>query len=293
MKSVLVLGAGLVTRPAVKYLLDHGLSVTVASRTVKRAEALIEGHPNGRAVAVLADDTAAMSKLVASHDLAFSLLPAIMHVEVAKLCLEHNKPMVTTSYVSPAMKDLDGQAREKGLFFLNEIGLDPGIDHMSAMEIIHRVAKSGGKIRKFSSSCGGLPAPEANNNPLEYKFSWSPIGVLRAGKNQARYQKDGKVIDIAGPRLFDYNWQVEIDPLGEFTIYPNRDSTPYKELYGLHDATSMFRGTIRYNKWCKCMKQLGLLGLLDQNDMHVEGMTWHQYLRTFLIGGGGYEGHAG
>ncbi len=284
MKKVLVLGSGLVASPAVSYLLDHGFQVTVASAIVDQAEALVKDHEHGRAVFVDASDEAALGELVAAHDLAFSLLPATMHILVAELCLKHGKPMVMASYVSPEMRSLDAKARDKGLLFLNEIGLDPGIDHMSAMEIIHRVRKDGGKVRKFASSCGGLPAPEANNNPLEYKFSWSPIGVLRAGLSQARYLKNHQVINIAGPRLFDYSWQVEVGTLGEFTIYPNRDSSIYKELYGLADASNVFRGTIRYNSWCRAMRWLKLIGLLDQNPMDVEGMTWHQYLRTFLIG---------
>ncbi len=247
MKKILVLGAGLVARPPIRYLLDQpGFSVTVASRTRSKAEQLIEGRPNGTAMAFDVSDLDRLEELIPQHDLAISLLPYTHHVTVARSCLAHGKHMVTTSYVSDAMRALDGEARAAGLLFLNEIGLDPGIDHMSAMKIIHSVQKAGGAIVSFKSYCGGLPAPEANDNPLGYKFSWAPRGVLLAARNAAKYRKDGRLVEVPGPELFTDCHLLDLgDELaragcpresGVFEAYPNRDSLSYIETYGLADA---------------------------------------------------------
>ncbi len=205
MKKVVVFGAGMVAGAHVRYLLDHGLQVTVASRTVSKAEELVKGHPNGRAVAVNSDDTAALEAIIREHDLAVSLLPYAYHPVVARLCIKHGVHMVTTSYVKQVMADMDAEAKAAGVILLNEIGVDPGIDHMTAMRVIHKVQGQGGKIAKFISWCGGLPAPEANDNPFGYKFSWSPRGVLLAGKNSAQYLWDGEMVVIADGELFDHH----------------------------------------------------------------------------------------
>ncbi len=179
MKTALVLGAGLVTRPLVRYLLDApDIKVIVASRTLSKAEALIDAHPQGEARELNVQDIEALRAIMPDADLVISLLPYIYHVQVAELCIEFGKDMVTTSYVSPGMWELDDRARAADIILLNEIGVDPGIDHMSAMQIIDDVHRKGGEITSFRSWCGGLPAPEANTNPFGYKFSWSPRGVL-------------------------------------------------------------------------------------------------------------------
>jgi len=174
--------------------------------------------------------------------------------------------MVTTSYVKDAMRDLDGAARSAGVVLLNEIGVDPGIDHMSAMQVIDEVRKSGGELVGFSSYCGGLPAPEANTNPFGYKFSWSPRGVLLAGKNPARYLENGKIVEIQGEDLFAHHWPVTIEGLGVLEGYPNRDSLPYRETYGIGGVTSMFRGTLRYPGWCETLKGIAAMGFLDETN---------------------------
>jgi len=207
MKKVVVFGAGLVVRAHVRYLLDHGFAVTVASRTVSKAEAIVDGHPNGNPMAFdIESDGDRLEAIVADHDLAVSLLPWAYHAQIAKACIAQRKHMVTTSYVKDDMKALDGAAKEAGITLLNEIGVDPGIDHMTAMKVIHRVQAGGGEITAFTSFCGGLPAPEANDNPFGYKFSWSPRGVLLAGGNNARFKRDGKVVDVQGKDLFTFTW---------------------------------------------------------------------------------------
>ena len=280
MKSVLVLGAGMVSRPLVRYLLDQpDFKVTVASRTVSKAVALIDGHPDGTALPLLADDTAALDKLVAAHDLAISLLPAPLHPVVAKMCIKHKKHMVTTSYVSPAMRELDGPARDAGVMVLNELGVDPGIDHMSAMRIIHDVEKRGGKVVSFKSFCGGLPAPEANDNPWGYKFSWSPRAVCTAGKNTAKFRLDGEQVDVPGPMLFTHVEPAMVDGVGQLEAYPNRDSLGYIDVYGLEGIETMFRGTFRYPGWCKCLKKVVDLNLLDETPItYPAGMTFAQWM---------------
>ncbi|NMC70499.1 MAG: saccharopine dehydrogenase [Myxococcales bacterium] len=282
-RRVLVLGAGLVSRPLVDYLLRQpGYRVTVATRTVSKAQALVAGRPNGEAVAYDISDATQLGALVGRHDLAISLLPYTHHPTVARACIERRKHMVTTSYVSDAMRGLDAQAKAAGITILNEIGLDPGIDHMSAMRVIHKVQREGGSIVHFYSYCGGLPAPEANNNPLGYKFSWSPRGVLLAGRNAARYRKDGQTVEIPGPRLFENYWEVKVNDM-TFEAYPNRDSLGYLGLYGIENAKTILRGTFRNPGWCRFLKKVVDLGLLDDAPRSdLTGMTMVQFTRSLV-----------
>ncbi|NOR81863.1 MAG: saccharopine dehydrogenase, partial [Ardenticatenales bacterium] len=195
MKKILVLGAGLVAGAHSRHLLEQpGFHVTVASRTLSKAQDIIKGYPNGEALQLDVSDEAALEDSIRRTDLAVSMLPYVHHPKVARLCIKHRKHMVTTSYVKEQMAQLDEAAKTAGVMLLNEIGVDPGIDHMLAMEVIHRVQKDGGEITNFTSWCGGLPAPEANTNPFGYKFSWSPKGVLLASKNSGRYLKDGEEV---------------------------------------------------------------------------------------------------
>jgi len=290
-RRVLILGAGLVARPIVQYLLRQpGYHVTVASRTVSKARDLVQGHANGEAVEYDMTDPTQLGPLVGRSDLAVSLLPYTYHPAVARSCIERRKHMVTTSYVSDAMRALDAEARAAGVVVLNEIGLDPGIDHMSAMRIIHKVQREGGSIAHFHSYCGGLPAPEANTNPLGYKFSWSPRGVLMAGRNNARYRKDGQVVEIPGPRLFENYWEVKVDEHGTFEAYPNRDSLGYLAVYGIESSKSILRGTFRNPGWCRFMKKVADLGLLsDTPRTDLAGMTLVQFTRSLLGPGAGSD----
>ncbi len=285
MNKILVLGAGLVSRPGVNYLLEQkNLSVTVASRTVSKAEKLVKGHANGKAAAVDVENDQALAALIKEHDIVISLLPWIHHVKVANMCLDHGKNMVTTSYVSEGMKKLAKPVLEKGLVFLNEIGVDPGIDHMSAMKIIHAVEAEGGKVLHFHSYCGGLPAPENNDNPFGYKFSWSPRGVVLASRNSARFLENGKIVEIEGKNLFVNPKVEEIEGLGKFEIYPNRDSVPYKEMYGLKDALTVIRGTYRNLGWCETLKKIVDLGLVDETPRPgLKGITYKK-MTADLVG---------
>ncbi len=287
MKKVLVLGAGLVARPLVRYLLNvPDFQVTVASRTVAKAEALVGGHARGRAAGVVSENVAALELLVREHDLAISLLPAPQHPVVADLCIRYRKHMVTTSYISPKMKEFDSAARSAGVMLLNEIGVDPGIDHMSAMRIIHDVQKRGGHVVSFKSYCGGLPAPEANDNPWGYKFSWSPAGVCRAGKNAAKWLENGKHVEIPSADLFLNHHPVPVEGVPghkELEGYPNRDSLSYIDVYGLTNMQTMFRGTLRYPGWCACLKKIVDFGFLNEDPVtYPAGTTFAQWTASFL-----------
>lgn len=283
MKNILLLGAGLMTPPLIRYLLDHGFGLTVASDVPERAAELIGGHPNGRAILFDATDETELRKLLAGHDLAVSMLPAPLHPIVGRACVECGVPMVTSSYVSPQMRELDGAAQKKGIILLNEIGVDPGIDHMSAMRIIHDVENRGGKVTGFKSYCGGLPAPEDNDNPWGYKFSWSPRGVCTAGKNAARWRENGEEINVPGPDLFLNHHPLEVRRLGTLEAYPNRDSLSYIDIYGLEGIKTMFRGTLRYPGWCDCLKKVVDLGLLAEEPVtYPPGTTLGDWARSFL-----------
>jgi saccharopine dehydrogenase-like NADP-dependent oxidoreductase len=262
-KRILVLGAGFVSRPLVEYLLAQPeFRLTVASRTVSKAEKIIGNHDRGIAQALDVQNPEQLDAVIAGADLVISLLPWIHHLEVAKRCLDRGKHLVTTSYVKPEMAALHEAVCQKGLIFLNEIGVDPGIDHMAAMRVIDRVKSGGGNITHFFSYCGGLPAMEHNTNPLGYKFSWSPIGVLLAASSDGRYLIDGELVEICGKDLFTHYWLVDVPGSGTFESYVNRDALAYAMIYGIDGVQSIYRGTLRNIGHCEtwdCFKRIGLL----------------------------------
>jgi len=289
MKKVLILGAGLVAKPIVTFLLENNYRVTVASRTKSKADAMIKNHPNGVAVGWTTDDANTMEKLIKEHDLSVSLLPYAYHVEVAKLCIKYGKDMVTTSYVKPEMQDLDEDAKKAGVIILNEIGLDPGIDHMSAMRIIDHVHGKNGKIEEFYSLCGALPAPQNSDNPFKYKFSWSPKGVVMAGNNDGKYLKHGKEFYVPTEKLFSKPFSVDFPEIGKLDVYPNRDSIQYIDIYDIPEAKTMFRGTFRFPGWCETLDAIKKLHLISYDKINMEGLTYADMVAR-LIGTNSSEG---
>ncbi len=284
MKNILVLGAGFVAGPLVRYFFEKPeVAVSVADLEPEKAASLVGHHPRGRAFGLDLKNEPLLAKEIAKADVVVSLVPYAFHPVVARLCLAARKPMVTTSYVSEAMRALDGEAREAGIPLVNEVGLDPGIDHMEAMRVIDEIHARGGRVMSFRSYCGGLPAPESNTNPFGYKFSWSPRGVLLAGKNEARYLVDGREIVVPAARLFAEPEQVAIPGLGAFEGYPNRNSLPYRELYGIPEARTMFRGTFRWPGWCETLKKIGEWGLLEAAESDWTGLS----RRAVLAGAAG------
>ncbi len=278
MKKVLILGAGLIAKPIVSYLLDKGYRVTVADRIKSKAKDMTRGHVNGTAVEWTTDDTETLDKMVEDHDLSVSLLPYAHHPLVAKHCLKHGKNMITTSYVKPEMQALDKEAKNKGIIILNELGLDPGIDHMSAMRIINHVHNNNGRIEEFYSICGALPSPESLDNPFRYKFSWSPKGVLMASNNPGKYLKKGKEVNVSGEKLFEDRFSVEFPRIGELEVYPNRDSMSYIDLYGIPETQTMYRGTFRHPGWCESIDAMKKLKLLDYEKRDFSGKTYAEFM---------------
>lgn len=282
MNKVLLLGAGMVAKPMVDFLLKNRIELTIASRTVDKAEMLLKGRANGRALAWTTSEMQMLDKMIAEHDLVVSLLPYTEHVEVAKLCVQNGKNMVTTSYVSEGMKALDEAAQKAGIIILNEIGVDPGFDHMTAMRIIDKVHDEGAKILEFYSLCGALAAPEEADNPFRYKFSWSPQGVIMAGNNSARYLKNGEIIEIPGEDLFKNPLHIEFPGVGEMEVYPNRNSLAYIDLYDLKGIETMYRGTFRYKDWCEIMDALKRLGMISYEQKNFEGKTYKKIVAEEL-----------
>ena len=287
MKRILVLGAGMISKPLVRYLLDQpDYHVKMASRTASKAEKIIDSHKRGEAEALNVSDDVQLEKLVSESDVTVSLLPYVYHVKVAKLCIKHKKHLVTTSYVSDEMHKLDDKARNAGVLLLNESGLDPGIDHMSAMRVIHDVESKRGKIVSFRSTTGALPSHEANTNPFGYKFSWSPRGVLLASRNPSKWLQDGKEVSYPGEQLFENYTLQDVSGIGTFENYPNRNSVPYKDIYGLKDADTVYRGTFRMTGWCETMRKIVALGwLTEESPEEFYGKTYGDLTR-YLIGVG-------
>jgi saccharopine dehydrogenase-like NADP-dependent oxidoreductase len=290
LKTILVLGAGFVTRPLVAYLLDQpDTRVTMATRTVEKARKVIDGHPNGTAVQLNVEDQAALDPVIQTADIVISLLPWTYHLDVAKRCIAHKKHLVTTSYVKPEMAALDAEAKALGLLFLNEIGVDPGIDHMAAMQVIDGVKAGGGDIERFYSYCGGLPTLSCNDNPFGYKFSWSPSGVLLAAMNDGRYLKDGEVVNISSEGLFEHYWLVDVPGAGTFEAYVNRDALPYMDIYGIGSARDMYRGTLRNISHCESWNYFKKLGLLNRERTFDFNTTSPRAVMSALVGGDGKD----
>ena len=262
-KKVAIFGAGMVAGPMVSYLAGHGFAIIITDIDRNRAEELAEGFDNVSAQIADMENQSETDELIKWCDLAVSLLPAPMHPDIARRCIKFKKNMVTASYVSPQMQSLDNEAKEADVIILNEIGVDPGIDHMSAMKIFDDVRDKGGKINSFLSYCGGLPAHDSNTNPLGYKFSWSPMGVLRAATSKAEYLRDGKQINVKPEDLFTHYWLVDTGKAGWFEAYPNRNSLEYIDLYGLHGIKTICRGTFRNISHCDTWYALSKLGFFD------------------------------
>lgn len=263
-----MLGAGFVTKPTLQILSDAGVYTTVACRTLSSAESLCTGIANTNPVSLDVTNSAALEAALADQDVVISLIPYTFHAAVIRAAINTKTNVVTTSYVSPAMLELDAAAKEAGITVMNEIGLDPGIDHLYAVKTISEVHAAGGKITQFISFCGGLPAPENSDNPLGYKFSWSSRGVLLALRNTARVYSAGQIKEIDGPQLMSHAVPFDSSyPAFNFVGYPNRDSTPFRERYAIPEAQDLVRGTLRWAGFPEFVKTLVDVGFLS-DDSH-------------------------
>lgn len=265
-KKTLLLGSGFVALPAAEYILrDPRNQLTIGCRTLKTAQSMALGLDRATAVSVDVANEKELDAIVAEHDVVVSLIPYTYHANVIKSAIKGKTHVVTTSYVSPAMKELEADAKKAGIVVMNEIGLDPGIDHLYAVKVFDEVHEKGGKIDTFISYCGGLPAPEAADNPLGYKFSWSSRGVLLALRNTAKFYKDNKAVEVSGPELMAAAQPYYISPAFAFVAYPNRDSTPFREFYNIPEAQNVIRGTLRYQGFPEFIGALVKIGFLDDS----------------------------
>lgn len=283
-----MLGAGFVTGPCVQELDNAGIATTVACRTIKSAQDLCSGRVNCTPISLDVGDAAALEAEVAKVELVISLIPYTYHDAVIKAAIAQKKHVVTTSYINPKMAELDSAAKDAGITVLNEIGLDPGIDHLYAVKTIDEVHRAGGKITKFWSYCGGLPAPEASDNPFGYKFSWSARGVLLALRNTARFYKDGQIKEVPGPELMGSAEPYFVYPGYAFVAYANRDSTEYKARYKIPEAETIIRGTLRYQGFPEFVRTLVDMGFFSEEEqMYLKPtdgpvLTWKEATAKIL-----------
>lgn len=293
MVKILIIGAGRSTVSLIDYLLRnssaHDWKITVADVDIKLAEEKVGSHTNGKAISFDIKNEEKRRLVILEHDLVISMLPAFMHGDVARDCVEFGKHLATASYVSADMKALDNEAKKKNIILLNECGLDPGIDHASAMKLIDEIKQEGGDIISFKSYCGGLVAPESNDNPWGYKFSWNPRNVILAGQGTAQYLHEGTLKFIPYNRLFKQTDVIEMDGYGKFDAYANRDSISYIESYGLENIKTMVRGTLRQHGYCKAWDVFVKLGLTDDSSKisNANDLTYTSLLSSFLPNGKG------
>ena len=282
-KNVLLLGSGFVAQPVVDVLAGtEGINVTVACRTLAKAQELASASKSA-AMSVDVTNDEELDAALSKHDLVISLIPYIYHAAVVKSAIRLKKDVVTTSYVSDALRELEPEIKKAGITVMNEIGLDPGLDHLYAVKTIDEVHKAGGKLKSFLSYCGGLPAPEDSDNPLGYKFSWSSRGVLLALRNSAKYWKDGKIEQVSSEDLMASAKPYFILPGYALVCYPNRDSTPYKELYEIPEAETIIRGTLRFQGFPEFVKVLVDLGMLkdEENEIFQKPIAWKDALAQY------------
>jgi len=284
-KHILLLGSGFVAKPCLDYLAQrHTNKITVACKTLENASSLCKDIPFAHPISLNVLNSQLLDDQVGKHDIIISLIPYTLHLNVVKSAIKLKKHVVTTSYISPAMQQLDQAAKDAGITVMNEIGLDPGLDHLFAIQKINQIHKQGGKISSFVSYCGGLPAPENSDNPLGYKFSWSSKGVLLALLNSAKFWKNNVIVEIPGNELMQSSKPFVIFPGFAFVAYPNRDSTFYKQKYQIHEAETIIRGTLRYQGFPEFIQVLVDIGLFNdqENDLWKTKTLWKDALSKTL-----------
>lgn len=288
MKKILIIGAGLSASYLIKYLLANATKekwhITLADANLELAQKKIAKNKNGIAVALDIQNEKQRAKFIAASDIVVSMLPAHLHLLAANDCLKFKKHLVTASYLSEEMKRLHTQALKANVLFLNEIGLDPGIDHLSAMQMIQNIQAKGGEIHSFESYCGGLIAPTFDDNPWNYKFTWNPRNVVLAGQATARYLENGLLKFIPPNRIFTQTKAIKVGKSGNYEAYANRDSLSYIEPYGIGSAKTVLRGTLRKKGYSAAWNCLIKLGLTDDTYIlpHSEKLNYRE-LVTALI----------
>ena len=284
MKKVAIVGAGLMTKPMVDYFIEKcGYQVIMVNRTVSKAEKVIAGRAAGKAVSWPNNDPSILDKVISEVDIAISMVPKPIHIHVAKSCLRNGKNMLTTAYEIPELLALENEVKEKGLLILNELGEVPGMDHFGSQMVLDEVKEEGGRVISLNSYGSGLPAYGSNNNPMGYKFSWDPRTVFVAAQTAAGYLKNGKKIDVPGDKLFEHFWYVDIDDLGTFESYPNKDVQKYVKPFGLDKDVSFYRGLLRFSGYCNHMKNIMALDLLNNKKVNnLGGKTYRQFTADLI-----------
>lgn len=288
MKKILLLGAGRSSYSLIQYLLSNASKenwhITVGDFSVELAQEKIANHPQGTAIQFDINNSELADNEINKADVVISLLPPSLHFKAAQSCLKFGKHLLTASYISPEIKKLEEEVKAKGLLFLNEIGLDPGIDHLSAMQIIDRLKAENAKISAFRSYTGGLVSPEYDNNPWNYKFTWNPRNVVLAGQGTAKYVINGQYKYVPYHRLFKHLEEITIDNYGVFEGYPNRDSLAYREAYGIANIPTLLRGTLRKKGYCQSWDAFVQLGMTDDSYVleNSENMTYREFTNSFL-----------
>ena len=289
MRQILIIGAGRSASSLIQYLLNksvaENLHLVIGDISLDLAQKKTNNHPNATAIALDIFNANQRKAAIESADIVISMLPAHMHIEVARDCVSCKKNLVTASYVSDAMQELDAAAKENNLIFMNEIGLDPGIDHMSAMKVIDEIKERGGKMLLFESFCGGLVAPESDTNRWNYKFTWAPRNVVLAGQGgAAKFIQEGAYKYIPYCNLFRRTEFLEVEGYGRFEAYSNRDSLKYRSVYGLDDVLTLYRGTIRRVGFSKAWNMFVQLGMTDDSYVleNAETMSNRKFVNSFL-----------
>lgn len=288
MKNILVIGAGRTSSSLINYLLDKSLemdwAITVADQSLELAERKTANHPRAKAIMFNVLDDEQRSVQISKADIVVSLLPETFHIHVVKDCIKYRAHLVTASYISQQMASFDQEVKDAGLIFLNEMGLDPGIDHMDTMRLISKVDDVGGKLISLKSYGGGLIAPECDDNPWGYKITWNPMNVVTAGMASARYVKDGKLKIVPYNRVFREIHLVEVPGLGKFESYPNRDSIKYRRIYNIPRIPNVFRGSLRKIGFCKAWNALVQIGLTDNRYIVPDSdkFTYNDWISFYL-----------
>ena len=289
MRTILIIGAGRSASSLIQYLLNksekENLHLVIGDLSLALAEKKTKNHPNATPIALdILDENQRKDAILHSH-IVISMLPAHLHIEVARDCIVFKRHLVTASYVSDAMQELDAAAKENNLIFMNEIGLDPGLDHMSAMKVIDEIKDKGGKMLLFESFCGGLVAPESDNNLWNYKFTWAPRNVVLAGQGgAAKFIQEGTYKYIPYCNLFRRTEFLDVEGYGRFEGYSNRDSLKYRSVYGLDDVLTFYRGTIRKVGFSKAWNMFVQLGMTDDSYImeDSENMSYREFVNSFL-----------
>ena len=288
MKHILLFGAGKSATVLIDYLkqiaTEKNWQVTIADANLKATMAKVGEHPLVKAVEFSIENEAARKTLIETADVVISLLPPDLHYFVALDCLDYSKNLLTASYVDEKIRVLEKEIKQKGILFLYEMGLDPGIDHMSAMQLIDQIKKEGGKVTSFKSHCGGLVAPENDDNPWHYKFSWNPRNVVNAGKSGAVYKEKSKVKSQKYETIYSDCCEVLVEGIGSLACYHNRDSLSYMATYGLEESETFMRTTLRYPEFCKGWDLIIKLGLTDEMDIQdTNGISVSDFLKNRFL----------